>query len=39
MRQYIDDYIQSLENKLKMKSVKPEVIDELLIKIEFFNLS
>lgn len=37
MRQYIDDYIQSLENKLKMKSVKPEVIDELLIKIEFFN--
>ena len=37
MKQYIDLYIEDLEKKIKMKKVEQEVIEELLIKIEFFN--
>lgn len=37
MKQYIDLYIEDLEKKVKMKKVEQEVIEELLIKIEFFN--
>ena len=35
MKQYIDLYIEDLEKKIKMKKVEQEVIEELLIKIEF----
>ena len=37
MKQYIDLYIEDLEKKIKMKKVEQEVIEKLLIKIEFFN--
>ena len=37
MKKYIDFYIEDLEKKIKMKKAEQEVIDELLIKIDFFN--
>lgn len=37
MKEYIDEYIKYLEEKIKNKQFDNELQEDLLIKIEFFN--
>ena len=37
MKKYMDNYIIDLEQKIEKKEVNQEVLEELLIKIEFFQ--
>ena len=37
MKKYMDNYIIDLEQKIEKKEVNQEVLEELLIKLEFFQ--
>ena len=37
MKSYIDQYIQELEKMIDSKKINKSLVDELLIKINFFN--
>lgn len=37
MKNYIDQYIQELEKMIDSKKINKSLVDELLIKINFFN--